>query len=398
MSSLRSDPVHRIHPEPIDHLDRLPDSILLLVFNNIGDVKALCRCCVVSRRFHSLIPQVENVVVHVDCVISDDDCSPSSSSYDKSRSAGPISSLFQLLLGGIVKPFQTLVQILGPKRSAINEALNTRSSSSSSPLSVGPVDPGADVSEGEMEQGGVTHHSPTQVLRNFKEIRFLRIELPSGELGFDDGILLRWRADFGSSLDNCVILGASSVDKNVNLHVTECGNGGFCPNNSIANVDDNGSIPESFYTNGGLKLRVVWTISSLIAASARHYLLQQIIAEHKMLDSLVLTDADGQGVLCMNRDQLEELRVKPLSASSVSKRTLVPALNMSLWYAPQLELPDGVGLKGATLVAIRPSEMSASKKEIPDASWCSTAFEGPYGTAAKMLVKRRTYCLEMNSF
>lgn len=97
----------------------------------------------------------------------------------------------------------------------------------------------------------------------------------------------------------------------------------------------------------------------------------------------------------MNRDQLEELRVKPLSASSASKRTLVPALNMRLWYAPTLELPDGTVLKGATLVAIRPSE---SKKEVCDVSWVSSAFDGVYGMAAKMLVKRRTYCLEMNSF
>jgi hypothetical protein len=115
---------------------------------------------------------------------------------------------------------------------------------------------------------------------------------------------------------------------------------------------------------------------------------------------LVLTDADGQGVLYMNRDQLEELRVKPLSASSASKRTLVPALNMRLWYAPHLELPDGVVLKGATLVAIRPSELSptTAKKEGSDLSWVSTAFEEPYRSAAAMLIKRRTYCLEMNSF
>ena len=46
-------------------------------------------------------------------------------------------------------------------------------------------------------------------------------------------------------------------------------------------------------------------------------------AEHKALDCLVLTDADEQGVLCMNRDQLEELRVKPLSASSTSKSPVV---------------------------------------------------------------------------
>ncbi|XP_059668863.1 F-box protein At5g46170-like [Cornus florida] len=394
MSSLRPDLTTRIYPEPytsvagMDHFDRLPDSLLLLVFNMIGDVKALGRCGVVSRRFHSLVPQVENVVVRVDCVISDDDASSASGSSDKSR--GAVSNLFRLVFGGIVKPLQALGQFLGPKRS----------NSGSSSLAVGR---GSAVGvDDDIDQGGVTHHSPTQVLKNFDEIKFLRIELPSGELGIDDGALLKWRADFGSTLDNCVILGASSV---IYPGPTKCllsqdGNvDGFCGNmNCGGSGDDNGSIPESFYTNGGLKLRVVWTISSLIAASARHYLLQPIIAEHKTLNNLVLTDADGQGVLCMNRDQLEELRVKPLSASSASKRTLVPALNMRLWYAPHLELPDGTVLKGATLVAIKPSEQLVAKKEASDGSWVSTAFEEPYGTAAKMLVKRRTYCLEMNSF
>jgi hypothetical protein len=375
------------HFSQIDHFDRIPDSLLLLVFNKIGDVKALGRCCVVSRRFHSLVPQVENVVVRVDCVISDDDSNSSSNSSDKSR--GPFWNLLRLVFGGIAKPIQTLGQFLGPKR-VNSSSLGNSSSSGSSSLAVGTEDDG---------DCGVTHHSPTQVLKNFNEIRLLRIELPSGELGIEDGVLLKWRADFGSTLDNCVILGASSVfhpkssqDGVVVVDASSCG--------VVGNGDDNGSIPDSFYTNGGLKLRVVWTISSLIAASARHYLLQPIISEHKTLDNLVLTDADGQGVLYMNRDQLEELRVKPLSASSASKRTLVPALNMRLWYAPHLELPDGVVLKGATLVAIRPSELSptTAKKEGSDLSWVSTAFEEPYRSAAAMLIKRRTYCLEMNSF
>ncbi|CAH2078650.1 unnamed protein product [Thlaspi arvense] len=388
---LRSDPLSRIHPQPqtleIDHFDHLPDSILLLVFNKIGDVKALGRCCVVSKRFHSLVPQVENVVVRVDCVISDDESSSLSSDKPRSVAAGPFSAIFRLVFGGIFKPLQALGQFLGTKRSS-----GSSTSSSSSSLSISGGE------DGEIEQGGVTHHSPTQVLKNFEEIRFLRIELPSGELGIDDGVLLKWRAEFGSTLENCVILGASSViqanpARNSNSQPQDTPVDLTTSNNAV--VEDNGSIPESFYTNGGLKLRVVWTISSLIAASARHYLLQPIIAEHKTLDSLVLTDTDGQGVLCMNRDQLEELRVKPLSASSASKRTLVPALNMRLWYAPTLELPDGTVLKGATLVAIRPSE---SKKEVCDVSWVSSAFDEPYGIAAKMLVKRRTYCLEMNSF
>ncbi|KAK7331391.1 hypothetical protein VNO77_25615 [Canavalia gladiata] len=397
MCSQRADLACRIYPEPdaseIDHFDRLPDSLLLLVFNKIGDVKALGRCCVVSRRFHSLVPQVENVVVRVDCVISDDDSSSSASSSDKSR--GPFWNLLRLVFGGIVKPIQTLGQFLGPKRpsSTSSSTSSSSSSSSSSPLAVGTDDDG---------DGGVTHHSPTQVLKNFNEIRLLRIELPSGELGIEDGVLLKWRADFGSTLDNCVILGASSVfhpksQDGFDAATTTTTTTTTTNNNNNSGNDDNGSIPDSFYTNGGLKLRVVWTISSLIAASARHYLLQPIISEHKTLDNLVLTDADGQGVLYMNREQLEELRVKPLSASSASKRTLVPALNMRLWYAPHLELPDGAVLKGATLVAIRPTEQSP-KKDSSDLSWVSTAFEEPYRTAATMLVQRRTYCLEMNSF
>ncbi|XP_022146605.1 F-box protein At5g46170-like [Momordica charantia] len=373
-----------------DHFDRLPDSLLLLIFNKIGDVKALGRCCAVSRRFHSIVSQVDNVVVRVDCVISDDDFSSTASSSDKSRSA--FSNLFRMVLGGIVKPLQALGQFLGPKRVTSSGLGSGSSSLSTSSLAVGREE------DGESGQSGVTHHSPTQVLKNFNEIRFLRIELPSGELGIDDGILLKWRADFGSTLDNCVILGAASVTHAGSFkHIQESGTDGFCSANGAA-ADDSGSIPESFYTNGGLKLRVVWTISSLIAASARHYLLQPIIAEHKTLDNLVLTDADGQGMLCMNKDQLEELRVKPLSASTASKRTLVPALNMRLWYAPHLELPGGIILKGATLVAIRPSEQSMTKKEVSDGSWLSNAFEEPYGIAAKILVKRRTYCLEMNSF
>ncbi|KAL6546363.1 hypothetical protein OROMI_022084 [Orobanche minor] len=387
MDSACADLSGKNYPELIDHFDHLPDSVILLIFNNIGDVKALGRCCVVSRRFHSLVPQVDNVMVRVDCVISHEDSSgTSSSSAGSDKSRHRISSLFRILFSGLIKPLQSLSQLItpSPRRLPFSENFDCAT-----------------------EQNIVTHHSPTQVLKNFNEIKLLRIELPSGELGIDDAVLLKWKANFGSTLDSCVILGASSVVQNMNFDgngLSNCNSNDSNNNNNNTNSNnsgvenDNGSMPESFYINGGLKLRVVWTISSLIAASARHYLLQPIIAEHKTLESLVLTDADGQGVLSMNKEQLEELRVKPLSASSASKRTLVPALNMRLWYAPYLELPSGVVLKGATLVAIRPSEQP--KKEVvgSEGNWVASAFEEPFGTAARMLVKRRTYCLEMNSF
>jgi len=81
----------------------------------------------------------------------------------------------------------------------------------------------------------------------------------------------------------------------------------------------------------------------------------ELSARMSTLQNLILTDADGQGMLCMGKEQLREFRDKPLAASASANRTQVPALNMKLWYAPYLELPEGGGMEGATLVSIRPS-------------------------------------------
>ena len=47
------------------------------------------------------------------------------------------------------------------------------------------------------------HHSRSEVLRS--------ATAPPHRAGTDDGVLLKWKADFGSTLGSCVILGASSV-------------------------------------------------------------------------------------------------------------------------------------------------------------------------------------------
>ncbi|XP_040380502.1 F-box protein At5g46170-like [Oryza brachyantha] len=388
-----------------DHFDRLPDPLLLVIFNRIGDVKALGRCSLVSRRFHDLVPLVDSVLVRVDCVIPDDPassaaaassspsapCSPTASA----RARTVFSQIARIVLGGIVKPIQALGQILSPANSTSVFAASVPAAAASSSSSRCRSSPSSSSSSSLPLPGDVSHHSPSEVLRSFKELRRLRIELPAGELSMDEGVLLKWKADFGSTLGSCVILGASSAGKD---------GAGAAPAVDCGESDETGSIPESFYTNGGLKLRVVWTISSLIAASARHYLLQPIIADHATLESLDLTDADGQGVLTMDKWQLQELRVKPVSASGGSHRTLMPALSMRLWYAPHIELPGGLVLNGATLVAIKPSE-EASRDTVgggiagsAGGCWVSDAFEEPYRSAVRMLLKRRTYSLEMNSF
>ncbi|XP_072981111.1 F-box protein At4g18380-like [Typha angustifolia] len=350
----------RIHADPFlfqDQFDRIPDSIVLVIFNKLTDVRSLGRCSAVSKRFNSLVPLVHDVYVKIDRVVATDgDPDDALNLAPKPRSL--ISNFLKFMLSTLLKPFSQLQSTNGGNKALLPQ---------------------------------LSHHSPAQVLKNFTHVRNLRIELPAGDVGTEDGVFLKWRAEFGSTLQSCIVLGGTPVDRKPAPSHQEPSPG----------EDNNGSIPESFYTNGGLKLRVVWTISSLIAASTRHYLLRQIIKEHPTLRSLILTDADGQGTLTMGAEQLKEFREKPLAASASSNRTQVPASNMKLRYAPYLELPEGMKMQGATLVAIKPageggSGGNSSKKEVE--TLVTGAFDGPFRAAVKALVKRRTYLLEMNGF
>ncbi|RRT73204.1 hypothetical protein B296_00033660 [Ensete ventricosum] len=338
-----------------DQFDRVPDPLILIIFNKLADARSLGRCAAVSRRFRSLVPLVDDVYVKIDRVVTvdGDSCRSLTLSFPRPRKC--FSHFLKLMLFAILRPIRNL----------------------HNPHCVG-----------KRFLPQVSHRSPAQVLKNFRHVRRLRIELPAGDVRTEDGALLRWRAEFGSTLESCVILGGTRTER-------------LPPSSGRAGqAQDDGSMPESFYTNGGLKLRVVWAIGTLIAASTRHYLLQEIIEDHPTLESLVLTDADGQGTLSMGLEQLKEFREKPLVASASSTRTHLPASNMKLRYAPYLELPEGMAMQGATLVAISPAtddtDGNSSREECDP--FIRGAFEGPLGAAVKSLVERRIYLMEINGF
>ncbi|KMZ70997.1 F-box protein family-like [Zostera marina] len=376
--------IHADEEEFKDQFNRIPDSLVLLILNRLADVRDLCRCASVSKRFNLLVPLVDDVFVRIDQIVAaDGDSSDESSNYSSTKCRNIFSQFFKLVLFNVLKPFNHL-----RSGNRANNSLrgNTGGGGGNRSLLLFPQ---------------LGHHSPAHVLRNFTHIRNLQIELPSGDVGTEEGVLLKWRAEFGSTLQNCVILGGTQIEKKLPNPESPA------PTGTSTEAEDSSSIPESFYTNGGLKLRVVWTISSLIAASTRHYLLRPIIKDHPTLCSLVLTDADDQGTLTMGKEQLREFREKPLKASASSSRTQVPASNMKLRYAPQLELPNGVAMQGATMVAIRPSfsgevdsdsSGNSGGKEEADA-FISTSFNNsPFEYAINTLVKQRTYLLEMNGF
>lgn len=367
---------HRVFAEDLllaeaegeDHFDRVPDSLVLLIFNKLADARSLGRCSAVSRRFNALVPLVDDACLRIDRVITDG----AADAEDGLVLAGPrpravLSHFLKAMLLAVLKPF-------------------------------GHCDAGVR----SAHAGGkhAQHHSPAQVLKNFSSIRNLRMELPVSDVGTDDGVLLKWKAVFGSTLQSCVILGGTRVDRAA-PHAHTASAAPAAGEHEASPGNDNGSIPESFYTNGGLKLRVVWTISSLIAAATRHYLLREIVKEHPTLEHVALTDAHGQGTLCMGREQLKEFRDKPLAAAAAANRTQVPACNMKLRYAPILELSDGTRIQGATLVVIKPVGEAGGiggggRKELDEC--VAGAFDGPFREAVWALSKRRTYLLEMNGF
>uniref|UniRef100_A0A0D9VTF8 F-box domain-containing protein n=1 Tax=Leersia perrieri TaxID=77586 RepID=A0A0D9VTF8_9ORYZ len=377
---------HRVFAEDLllpaeeeDHFDRIPDSLVLLIFNRLADARSLGRCSAVSKRFNSLVPLVDDACLRIDRVITDAADADDALGLAGPRPAGRgvISHLLKAMLLAVLKPFGHCDAGFRGERGGV----------------------GKHGGFGGGGGGAQQHHSPAQVLKNFSSIRNLRMELPVSDVGTDDGVLLRWKAVFGTTLQSCVILGGTRVDRAAAAAspVATAAAATAAENEG----DESGSIPESFYTNGGLKLRVVWTISSLIAAATRHYLLREIVKEHPTLETVALTDAHGQGTLAMGRDQIREFRDKPLAAASAANRTQVPACNMKLRYAPVLELSDGTQIHGATLVVIRPVGENAGiggggRKELDE--FVADAFDGPYREAVSALSKRRTYLLEMNGF
>ncbi|KAJ9699187.1 hypothetical protein PVL29_008002 [Vitis rotundifolia] len=321
-----------------DHFDGLSDELLSLIFSKVLDAKSLCRCSAVSKRFASLIPLVDAVLLTVP--------------PPKSK---PNRGLFlnfgnSLVTNFIDKLLQFLHQIVLPQSSVSFHS-----------------------------NEGSIHQFSSQVLKNFSHITSLHIQFPShgGELGANGtGSLLKWEAEFGRELESCVVLGATYFQRS----------------NKISRIPKRQDrVHESSLATDELKLRVAWMISCLFAASARHCLLKQIIADNPlMLRSLVIEDGSKQGRLRMGEDQFKELRKSP-------------AICIKLWYVPLLELPaSGCVMKGATLIVIRPLNQMMKMKS--DGDLLVGAFDGEeeaeaFCEAVKEIVKeKKPYLMEMNSF
>lgn len=312
----------------VDHFDRLPDCILLDILHRVSDAKFLVRCLSVSKRFRSLVPDVSSLRLRVDRVIP--------------ISAETYSPLFSFI--ETVGMFLNLFFPLLPPPSA--------------------------------------YSSPSSILRAFRSIRHLDIQLPSsmtlhdGDDGSNPrGAFLRYRAIFGETLEKCVIImGFRRKEEAGDGQVTKV-------------MDDEEEVKE----------RVFWVIRALVDACKRHdYAARELIGEHQGLARLRMTDAAGEGVVEMDERGLEECRNCVVSHEGFR----VPRVRMQMWCGRKMEVVlDGEVFEGTTLVVVRTVKDRTMDTEDGAEVAATEAFGADgYKEAVRALMKSRSYSLEMNSF
>ncbi|KAJ7965693.1 F-box protein [Quillaja saponaria] len=313
------------------------DSLVLHIFNSVSDIRTLVHCRAVSKRFNSLVPETQSLLLKVDRVVS-------------SHSDGDSDWVFLTVLVSIFK--------------SIHHFLSAKSIPTRTRPQI---------------------YSAAQYLRGFQRIRELEVELPSGELKLETGTVVKWKAQFGRTLRSCVIIGFPPVD----------------------------DLPEmEFASAGWLKIRVLWTIRVMIAASARHRLLKDVITEHGEVARLVVRDREGEGSVVMDGhgEGVMELVSESWDWESESEKnrrmTTVPSARMKMWYEQRLQLRNGDLVEGATLVVVSPTTTATESKlgthfregGDVDLALRLEDFGDVYNEAVQDLLKGRSCLLEMNSF
>ncbi|VVA92161.1 unnamed protein product [Arabis nemorensis] len=323
----------------MDVFNGLPDPIVIEILNKVGDVKTLLRCISLSKRFKLLVPQSESLILRLNHVVT------------TNESDSPVgNNIFRSLF----KSFHGLLSLFSKPTKAIPTTT-------------------------------LSPNIPSTILSRFNRVRNLDVELPGGDVKVEKDAVVKWKAEFGKTLKSCVVVAfrpAATVSSS-----------------SPAEALDGESDAE--FVNG-LKTRVVWTISALMAASSRHYLMNQVVKEHERMESLVMRDKEGEGTVVMESEGLREYRNTVAREEDVerverNRRSVVPSVKMSMRHAPSLKLKNGICLESAMLVIVSPSE---EYSDVGDEEMATEAFarDCMYGEAVVALLKRKKNNLEMNSF
>ncbi|KAI8526080.1 hypothetical protein RHMOL_Rhmol13G0281100 [Rhododendron molle] len=282
--------------EAEDQFQRLPDDVVLSIFHMVFDIKWLCRCFMVSKRFSSLIPRVQTLSVNSNIWDSFLKSCSDSHNEGENNTHGPI------YLGKFSK-FFTDNLVFQPLRFFHN----------------------------------AYHPFPSSRLNfldlvfQLKEIRSLNLELISDFNGDDDSVF-KWAAKFTAGIDSFTFLYAKSLSRMME------------------------SEDEDDATDTEIDLKVLLAVRCVKYAFWWLGVLAHVFAKFPMLESVTIADWKNKGVkLCLGGEKLVECRntldIKTTISSERAKTWWLEQRNVRVGYVPVLHLPiSGFVMKGVAIL------------------------------------------------
>ncbi|KAI3503971.1 hypothetical protein L1887_32500 [Cichorium endivia] len=293
-------------------LSSLPDEIILHILNKLIDLKTLCFCYLVSKRFSSIVLQVD--AVSFTAPLLNSITSDKTTSGDVDGDGFP-RKLFRLLINGVVfKPLYLLRRmIVAPSK---------------------PLPPIISSFYGQSFRSSITF------LSKFKRVKSLRIELPcSSHRGIDNRCLFKWKVKFGSRIESFYFLSPNSISETDEFHVN-------------VNGDE-----EDMYYNDMFREKVHIAFQCMKDVILRHRMLLYIVKDLPLLEEISITDSGRRGRLLLSGGKLADVKNEWVSSAletvkSEMNRIEVPA-RVSQCYIPVLNMPiSGYVMKGVTLVVM----------------------------------------------
>ncbi|KAI3693485.1 hypothetical protein L6452_33320 [Arctium lappa] len=297
-------------------LNRLPDEIILQILGKLIDLKTLCFCHLVSRRFSSIVLQVDTIFFIAPLLNRPNSDKNTSCDID---GGGFPKKLFWFLINGFVfKPLHLLRRMV---------VASSR-----------PLPPIISSFYGE------SFRSAVSFLSKFRGVRSLCIELPSSShRGIDKRCLFKWKVKFGNRIESFLFLSPNSI---CGLHVN--GNG-----------DEEHDDTE--LSNDLFKQKVHIAFQCLKDVIVRHRMLLYFVKENPLMEKVSITDSGKRGRLSLSGERLAEVKEWIHSASESVKPQLnrieVP-VSVSQCYVPVLDMPvSGYVMKGITLVVMEMNDL-----------------------------------------
>ncbi|KAF7119546.1 hypothetical protein RHSIM_Rhsim13G0215200 [Rhododendron simsii] len=252
------------------HFHRLPDDVVVNIFDKVSDVQSLCRCLVVSKRFSSLVPLVQTLSFKISA------WDYLSFFRDESEDALVNGSLGELSkLSIMVLLLKTLIYLFKP---SLSPCLRLNSSS-------------------------------LVFLDKLTRVRSLNLEFVSDFDAHNDSVF-KWGAKFASNLKSVTFLYASSFSKMMKSEEEE--------------------EEENVITHEELLCRVNLAINCLKEAVLRFGILFPIIAKNPKLQSITITDSNNKGVkLCLGGEKLVQWMSSYLE-KAIMRVGYVPVLRLPM--------------------------------------------------------------------